>query len=365
MIEVRHDARDMQRPPAEVVYADELAVLRKADDAARPPGWSLSLRAVKRFILGDRDLEPKMVCAPALIDRAMVTLATSRALLLIGEPGTAKSLLSELLAAAISGDSTLTIQGGAALSEDQIKYGWNYALLVSEGPSRRALAPAPVHLGMAAGKIVRFEEITRCAPEVQDAMLSILSDRVLAVPELPDEPMLFAREGFNVIATANTRDRGVNEMSAALKRRFNFETVFPIRDAQEEFRLVKREAGKLLARSGVPQPPEDEVLDVLVACFRELREAVDASGAAVERLSAAMSTAEAVSVAHAIGVRGHFLRGDRGRPEDIVECLAGAAAKDNADDLVKLRRYLDQRVARRGGAAWRALYAARNLLTTG
>lgn len=364
MIEVRHDARGVQRPPAEVVHAKELAAFRKADGAARPPGWALSLQAVKRFILGDRDIEPKMVCAPALIDRAMVTLATSRALLLIGEPGTAKSLLSELLAAAISGDSTLTIQGGAALSEDQIKYGWNYALLVSEGPSRRALAPAPVYLGMAGGKIVRFEEITRCAPEVQDAMLSILSDRVLTVPELPDEPMLFARDGFNIIATANTRDRGVNEMSAALKRRFNFETVFPIRDAQEEFLLVKREAGKLLARSGVPQPPEDEVLEVLVACFRELREAVDGSGAAVERLSAAMSTAEAVSVAHAIGVRGHFLRGDRGRPEDIVECLAGAAAKDNADDLIKLRRYLDQRVARRRGEAWRALYAARDLLTT-
>lgn len=360
----RRDARALQRPPAEIVHADELAALRKEDRGARPPGWALSLHAVKRFILGDRGGEPKIVCSPALIDRAMVTLATSRALLLIGEPGTAKSLLSELLAAAVSDDSTLTIQGGAALTEDQIKYGWNYALLVSEGPSRRALAPAPVYLGMAAGKIVRFEEITRCPPEVQDAMLSILSDRVLAVPELGEEAMLFAREGFNVIATANTRDRGVNEMSAALKRRFNFETVFPIRDAQQEFDLVKREATKLLARSGVPQPPEDEVLDVLVACFRELREATDASGAAIERLSAPMSTAEAVSVAHAIGVRGHFLRGDRGRPEDIVECLAGAAAKDNAEDLVKLRRYLDQRVARRG-AAWRALYAARDLLTTG
>jgi len=352
----------IQRPPAEVAYAQELAELRRADKGPRPPGWSLSLQAVKSFIIGGR--APKLVCAPALVERAMVTLATSRALLLIGEPGTAKSLLSELLAAAISGVSTLTIQGGASLTEDQIKYGWNYALLVSEGPTRRALVPAPLHQGMSGGRIVRFEEITRCPLEVQDSLLSVLSDRVLAVPELAGEDgMVFAREGFNVIATANTRDRGVNDMSAALKRRFNFETVFPIRDADEELQLVKREAALLLARSGVPRAPADDVLAVLVTCFRELREGVTHEGAGMERLSAVMSTAEAVSVAHAVGVRGHFLRGDSGRPEDIVECLAGTAAKDNAEDLVKLRRYLDQKASKRTGEAWKAFYGARHLLT--
>jgi MoxR-like ATPase len=353
----------IQRPPAEIAYADELAALRKSDKGPRPPGWNLSLQAVKTFIVGGGT--PKLVCAPALIERAMVTLATNRALLLIGEPGTAKSLLSELLAAAVSGDSTLTIQGGASLTEDQIKYGWNYALLVSEGPTRRALVPAPLHRGMSGGKIVRFEEITRCPLEVQDSLLSVLSDRVLAVPELEgDDGMVFAREGFNIIATANTRDRGVNDMSAALKRRFNFETVFPIRDADEELQLVKRESARLLARSGVQRVPEDDVLAVLVTCFRELREGLAADGGGMERLSSAMSTAEAVSVAHAIGVRGHFLRGDTGRPEDIVECLAGTAAKDNAEDLVKLRRYLEQKTSKRSGEAWQAFYAARHLLTT-
>jgi hypothetical protein len=358
------DPSSWQRPPAEVRYADELAALRAADSAARPPGWAMSLASVKQFILGSNGVPAKLVCSAALVERAMVTLATSRALLLIGEPGTAKSMLSELLAAAISGASTLTIQGGASLTEDQIKYGWNYALLVSEGPTERALVPAPLHRGMREGRVVRFEEITRCPLEVQDSLLSVLSDRVLAVPELKgDAGMVFARDGFNVIATANTRDRGVNDMSAALKRRFNFETVFPIADLEEELALVQREAAALLARSGVPQAPDIDVLRVLVTCFRELREGIDDGGKGMERLSSVMSTAEAVSVAHAIGVRGHFLRGDAGRADDIVECLAGTAAKDNADDLAKLRRYLEQRVSKRKGDAWRELYAARHRLT--
>ncbi|KAB2344404.1 AAA family ATPase [Actinomadura rudentiformis] len=355
----------LQRPPAEVRFAEELARLRADDDAPRPPGWALSLEAARRFIVGDetRGIRRKFVGDPSLIDRALVTLATSRGLMLVGEPGTAKSLLSELIAAAVSGDSTLTIQGGAATTEDQIKYSWNYALLVSEGPSPRSLVPAPMLNGMAGGKIVRFEEITRCPLEVQDSLLSLLSERVLAVPELTGaDSMVFAREGFNVIATANTRDRGVNEMSAALKRRFNFETVFPIADFATELGLVEAEASALLERSGVTAPPSRDVLEVLVTTFRELRSGMTERGETMERLSTVMSTAEAVSVAHAIGVRGWFLRGEQGTPADIVECLAGTAAKDNAEDLARLRRYLEQQAPRRRGAQWKALHDARHLL---
>jgi hypothetical protein len=216
---------------------------------------------------------------------------------------------------------------------------------------------------MTEGKVVRFEEITRCPLEVQDAMLSLLSDRVLAVPELEGENgMVFARDGFNVIATANTRDRGVNEMSAALKRRFNFETVFPIADYETELALVREEASRLLERSGVPLAPDPDVLDVLVRTFRELRSGETDEGQSMERLSTVMSTAEAVSVAHAVGVRGWFLRGEQGTPADIVECLAGTAAKDNADDLKRIRRYLEQRVPKLKGAHWKAFYEARNML---
>lgn len=354
-----------QRPPAEIRWADDLERLRAEDKAPAPPGWALSLDAARRFILGDRKakVQRKFVGDPSLIDRALVTLATSRGLLLIGEPGTAKSLLSELLAAAVSGDSTLTIQGGAATTEDQIRYGWNYALLVAEGPSERSIVPAPVMRGMTEGKVVRFEEITRCPLEVQDSLLSLLSDRVLAVPELTGPGgMVFAREGFNVIATANTRDRGVNEMSHALKRRFSFETVFPIGDLDTELDLVETEATILLRRSGVTVAPRRDVLEVLVTTFRELRTGVSATGEPLDRMSSVMSTAEAVSVAHAVGLRGWFLRGEAGDASDIAQCLAGTAAKDDAEDLARLRRYLEQQVPRKKGAQWRALHDARHAL---
>ena len=355
----------VQRPPAEVLYADELARLKKLDSNPAPPGWKLSLPAVRRFILGDEDqqIRRKFVGHPSLVDRAMVTLATERGLMLVGEPGTAKSLLSELLAAAISGRSTVTIQGGASVTEDQIKYSWNYALLVAEGPTTRALVPAPVYEAMRDGTIVRFEEITRCPLEVQDTLLAVLSDRVLAVPELegPDG-MLFANEGFNLIATANTRDRGVNEMSSALKRRLNFETVFPIADFATELALVREESRRLLERSQVPKACPEDVLEILVTTFRELRSGVTLEGQSMERLNTVMSTAEAVAVAHAVGVRGWYTRGESASPADVVECLAGTASKDDADDLKRLRAYLEQRVRRRTEPHWQAFYEARHQL---
>ena len=355
----------LQRPPAEVIYQDELALLAKSDAGPKPPGWFLSPKAVRTFILGDesRKIRKKFVGNPSLVDRAMVALATNRGLMLVGEPGTAKSLLSELLAAAISGRSTLTIQGSAGTTDDQIKYSWNYALLLAEGPSPRALVPAPLYSGMRDGGIVRFEEITRCPLEIQDSLLAALSDRVLSVPELHGaEATLFARDGFNVIATANTRDLGVNEMSAALKRRFNFETVFPIPDFAVEIQLVRDETKRLLERSGVPATPNDEVLELLVTTFRELRAGQTQDGQAMDRLSTAMSTAEAVSVAYAIGVRAHYLTRAEASPADVVECIAGAAVKADPEDLARLRRYFEQRVSKMPGAHWKAYYEARHKL---
>ncbi|MET3478437.1 ATP-binding protein [Variovorax atrisoli] len=361
----------LQRPPAEILYADQLARLRAKDKDPRPPGWALSLKAARSFILGDAalDIAPKIVAPVASIERMLVTLATGRGLMLVGEPGTAKSMLSELLATAISGISTLTIQGGASITEDQIKYGWNYALLINEGPSPRAMVPAPLYTGMQQGQVVRFEEITRAPLEVQDCLLGMLSDRVMAVPELSGEHgMLYAREGFNIIATANTRDRGVNEMSAALKRRFDFETVFPILDFDRELALVQESSARLLAQSGIPKTVPEPVLELLVSTFRDLRGAPakgdggGSSDGAMDRLTAVMSTAEAVNVAHAVGVRAWFLEQREGSPADLVDCIAGTVVKDNADDRAKLRRYFEQKAAKRSGTHWRAYYEARHRL---
>src|SRR5688500_10339567 len=210
--------QEVQRPASEVLYAEELARLKEIDgEAPRPGGWLLTPVSVLRFVLGDDELgiAPKFVGSRSFLERCIVALATNRGLMLIGEPGTAKSYLSELLAAGISGDSTLIIQGSAGTTEDNIKYSWNYALLLAEGPGLRSLVPAPLYRGMVEGKLVRFEEITRCPVEIQDTLLSVLSERVLPVPELDEQHRtLYARVGFNVLATANTRDRGVNEMSA-------------------------------------------------------------------------------------------------------------------------------------------------------
>ncbi|MTH47953.1 ATP-binding protein [Intestinirhabdus alba] len=356
--------KHLQRPPASVLYADELARLRQDESHPCPPGWRLSLPAARAFILGDeaRGVSPKVVISPAAVERMLVTLATGRGLMLVGEPGTAKSLLSELLATAICGDAGLTIQGGASITEDQIKYAWNYALLINQGPSAQALIPAPLYQGMRDGKIVRFEEITRTPLEVQDCLLGMLSDRVMAVPELTgEESQLYARAGFNIIATANTRDRGVNEMSAALKRRFDFETVFPIMDFQQELELVARTSARLLEHSGIPHCVPEPVLELLIHTFRDLRASGDQK-TSMDTLNATMSTAEAVNVAHAVGVRAWFLAGRAGEPADLVECIAGTIVKDNEDDRARLRRYFGQRVGVRKEAHWQAYYQARHRL---
>ncbi|MGA4508077.1 ATP-binding protein [Propionibacteriaceae bacterium G1746] len=357
---------DIQRPPAEVRWADELALLARRDSdqgRAAPAGWALSAQSVVEFVLGDGgQITQKYVGRRDFVERCVVALATNRGLMLIGEPGTAKSLLSELLAAAVSGDTSLTVQGSAATTEDAIKYSWNYALLLAEGPTPRALVPAPVYRGMKQGKVVRFEEITRCPAEVQDSLLSILSDRVLQVPELDDDHRtVFAARGFNVIATANTRDRGVNEMSAALKRRFNFETVGPIADPKVEMALVHREANTILEAADVPARLKPDVTEVLVQVFRELRSGRSGE-AGVERLSSAMSTAEAVQTGVAAAMTSAWFGSGTPGGAELASALVGSALKDEPEDKSRLRDYFERHIKKRDGALWRELYSHRGLL---
>ena len=363
----KNTSEQFQRPAAEILHAEELEALEQATEGdPRPPGWRLPPHAVLKFVLGDPETgtAPKFVGRKSFLERCIVSLATQRGLMLIGEPGTAKSYLSELLAAAVSGDSTLTIQGSAGTTEDDIRYSWNYALLVAEGPRENSLVPAPLYLGLKHGKVVRFEEITRCAPEIQDVLLSVLSDRVMILPELEGDPrVLYARAGFNLIATANTRDRGVNEMSAALKRRLNFETVRPIEDIEQEMSLVERQTNEHLRKADVPVSIDRDLTELLVTTFRELRRGQTREGKGLEPLSTVMSTAEAVGVATSAGIHAYYYGSGHIDPRHLAQQLVGSALKDNPDDLKKIRHYFDHVVKKRESSPWPEFYAAREELT--
>jgi MoxR-like ATPase len=355
------------RAPAEQVYADELSRLAEKDEPKMPVGWKLSPRSVRTFILGNEKLgiKRKFYGDDALIDRCIVTLMSNRGLLLVGEPGTAKSMLSELLSAAISGKSTCTIQGTAGTTEDQIKYTWNYALLLAEGPSPRALVNGPVYDAMQQGVVCRFEEITRVQPEIQDSLISLLSDKLLHVPELDgDDSVVFAKPGFNILGTANIRDRGVHEMSSALKRRFNFETVRPINDRKLETLLVREQTDALLKNVKVKVAFEPDVVELLVTTFNDLRNGLTAEGVVVEKPTAVMSSAEAVAVGYAACLDAYYFGNGAVAGDHIARQLIGTVLKDNPDDGKKLRHYFDVVIKQRAQRQpqWKRVYDARKEL---
>src|SRR6187200_185421 len=181
---------DVLRLPAEVLFAEQLEALRQNEADTAPHSWKLAPRSVLTYIIGGKtltatidgrkrqvEITKKFFGDTAIVERAIVTLASERALLLVGDPGTGKSWLSEHLAAAICGNSTLAIQGTAGTTEEHIKYSWNIARVIAEGPNTSNLIPSPTMVAMRIGALLRFEEITRCVPDVQDALVSIISDK--------------------------------------------------------------------------------------------------------------------------------------------------------------------------------------------
>lgn len=349
------------RQHAEQQFAEELDRLTTADDRQRPENWRMSPWAVVTYLVGGRlddgfEITPKYIGSRRLMEIAVATLATDRALLLFGVPGTAKSWVSEHLAAAISGDSTMLIQGTAGTSEEQIRYGWNYAHLLAHGPSEAALVPSPMMQAMKLGKTARIEELTRIPADVQDTLITVLSEKTLPVPELASEVQ--AVRGFNVIATANNRDKGVNELSSALKRRFNT-VILPVPSSEDEevSIVVKRvaELGKALQLPAEP-PPLKEVTRI-VRIFRELRSGITADGKAkLKSPTATLSTAEAISViSNGMALAGHFGDGVL-RPADMASGMIGAVVKDPLQDEVVWKEYLETVVKER--ADWKDLYRA-------
>jgi MoxR-like ATPase len=349
------------RPHAEQEHAKELAALVAADDRPRPPSWRMSPWAVVTYLLGGTlddgtVITPKYVGPQRLVEVAVATLATDRALLLLGVPGTAKTWVSEHLAAAVSGDSTLLVQGTSGTVEESIRYGWNYARLLSEGPTERALVASPVMTAMREGRIARVEELTRIPSDVQDALITILSEKTLPIPELASEVQ--ATKGFNVIATANDRDRGVNDLSAALRRRFNT-VVLPLpADEQQEVEIVARRVTQLGAALELPDIPDagDEIRRV-VTVFRELRSGATADGRTkVKSPSGTLSTAEAISVVTSgLALSAHFGDGVL-RAADVAAGIVGAVVKDPLADRVVWLEYLETVVRDREG--WADFYRA-------
>lgn len=364
---------EVLREPAEVRYRDQLEALRQNESDAVPGPWRLSPRSVLAYVTGARKplkatLDGKSVEVPitrkffgddSIVERSIVTLASERALLLVGEPGTGKSWLSEHLAAAISGSSTLTVQGTAGTTEDQIKYSWNIARVIAEGPRPTNLIPSPTMIAMRTGTVLRFEEITRCVTDVQDALVSILSDKAIAIPELPDANMLWAKPGFNVIATANSRDQGVNELSSALKRRFNYVHIPIVADQKTEVDIVRQRSRDLLERYKIPVKLEEPILALLAQVFRELRTGTSAEGVQVQKPTTTVSTAEAIGVALDASIHARFFGNGSVTASDIARNLVGSVVKEDLADLTVLKEYLAIVAKKRtGDAQWKAFHEA-------
>jgi MoxR-like ATPase len=351
---------EVQRQHAELQYADELAALIKDDKLPKPPQWKMSPQAVVTYLMGGTagklEIAPKYVGNRRLMEVAVATLATDRALLLLGVPGTAKSWVSEHISAAVSGDSTMIVQGTAGTSEEAIRYGWNYALLLSEGPSKKALVQSPIMRAMQEGKIARLEELTRVPSDVQDTLITVLSEKTMPVPELNTQVQ--AIKGFSLIATANNRDRGVSELSSALKRRFNT-VVLPVPDSlEDEVNIVQSRVTSLGKSLELPaQPAALEEIQRVVTIFRELRNGLTSDGKTkLKTPSGTMSTAEAIGVFNqGLALAAHFGDGVL-NAADIASSLTGVVIKDPVQDKVVWLEYLETVVKERKD--WKDLYRA-------
>jgi MoxR-like ATPase len=207
---------------------------------------------------------------------------------------------------------------------------------------------------MKAGKTVRVEELTRIGADVQDTLITILSEKMMPIPELNTQ--IQATRGFNVIATANNRDKGVNELSSALKRRFNT-VILPVpATMDEEVEIVRQRVTSFSKAIEMPiEKPILEEIKRIVTIFRELRNGVSEDGKTkLKSPSGTLSTAEAISVMNSgLALSHHFGDGSL-KADDLASGVLGAVVKDPVQDKVVFQEYMETVLKQRDG--WKDIY---------
>jgi MoxR-like ATPase len=352
---------------AEVKYKEELDALIANDTYNKPENWKLSPQKVLEFICGSNtkyqyqgkayEIKKKWYGNKEVVEAAVITLTTDRGLLLVGIPGTGKTLLSELLSAAICGDSTNTIQGMQGLTIEDIKYSLNYNMLLTKGPSLECIIKSPIYSGMESGKLVRFEELTRSLLPIQDSLISIMSDKVLMVPEIHNH-LVQGKRGFNIIATSNTLDKGVNEMSHALKRRFNFVEIPTISSLLEEISMLTSQVQPFLTQNQIDITIKEDITKLIATIFLELRDGKTIDGSPIEELNNSVSSADGIGIMKNYYSELYYYNNKKESPALIVKHIKSLLNRFPEGDQKAVLGYFNTIVKNRSkqDELWAALY---------